>query len=136
MSMKTIEQISNHLEFLGYKVEQRAPNENGRVLCIAKHATRNNVLYVNLSDNLIHFRVTLHSNKKHSVDMDVYVNKVNSALTTSKVYVDEEDDGINVNFETAYMGEYTKDIFAEFFDYLEDAQRQFYALDNFDSIFT
>lgn len=132
--------IANHLEFLGYKVtkEDISENEtNGKYLFLAKHQKLNNVVFFNILDNSIIFKVTLTTVKKMTNEMFKYVNLANEKyLNFCKVFVNEnEDNKTQLVFEVVYSGGYNKEVFSEFFNEFTADQQRFSAGENFDKLF-
>lgn len=133
---KTLEQIANHLEFLGYKIEKIEPKKEGdKELVIATHAKNNNMVIFEMLPSFIMFRVNLTSERKPSTEMDTFLNDANKKFDVAKVFYDNEDDNAVLRFEAIYIGEYSKEIFGQFYDMFEKDQKRIVVLDNFSKIF-
>lgn len=136
-----IDEIANHLEFLGYTVTKENSNEidvNEKYFYFASHQKLNNIVFFNILDNSILFKVTLSSNNKICNEMFKYVNLANEKyLNYCKVYIsNKEEDKTLLVFEVVYIGGYNKTTFSEFFTELTADLQRFSAGDNFDKLFT
>ena len=135
------EEIANHLEFLGYKVSkeevENGSSEDKKYYFIAKHQKLNNLIFHNLLNTSVMFRVNLTTTKKESNEMLRYVNTANEKLLNfCKAFVKVDDDKkAQITFELVYIGDYNKEIFSEFFNEFVEDQKRFSAGDNFDKIF-
>lgn len=135
------EEITNHLEFLGYKVsKEELENENvqdKKYYFIARHQKLNNLLFHNISNSSVMFRVNLTTTKKESSEMLKYVNMANEKLLNCcKAFIKTGDDKkAQITFEIVYIGNYNKETFSDFFNEFVEDQKRFSAGDNFDKIF-
>lgn len=129
--------VSSHLEFLGYKIEIReSDKKEGKIILLALHDQRNNVLLVSSSPNLLFLRIHLNSTKKWSDEISDYVNNANKVLNCARVFYEVEDGSISVVFETVYTGPYSKEAFGQFFDLYNNDVNMFSRVgDNFDKLF-
>jgi len=133
-----IDDVSNHLEFLGYKTEiKRAQKDGEKDLLLATHDQRNNLLIFNLSPKVLLLRINLSTPKKWNDKMADYINKANKVFNCARAFYDIEDDRVTISFETAYTGQYSKDVFGHVFDlFNNDVTSIFSKVDkNFDDLF-
>ncbi len=119
LTSSTLEQIMNHLEFLGYKIERRDyKNPGDKMLFIATHPEHYNFTFIPLisqDSNFILFKLILTTDKSKSIEMDAAINRVNTAMFITRAYFQIEKGVAALRFEAVYMGEYVKDIFGKFF---------------------
>lgn len=119
ISNAELQQMADHLEFLGYSTKKLDVGEE-REWVVAKHPTNNSLVFFELLPNFILFRASFSTGKKHSSEMDVAVNEANKSLNLAKFYYEVEDDGlVSVKFESIYIGDYSKGVFARFHDFFD-----------------
>ena len=137
MDIPILDEMANHLEFLGYKIENiPSKSEGGKPVVLAKHLNKNNMLLFKMSDGFISFCTNLNCDKKLSIEMIEYINTINYSLSISRVHVFISDDQLTtIRFEAVYIGAYSKDLFSKFYDYLMDDQKLLNSLKGFDEIF-
>jgi hypothetical protein len=133
---KVIEQISNHLEFLGYKTEFiKASKKGEKDVIFATHPQHTNKVLFELFPNLIMFRINLTTKAPFKEEMNIFLNRANKVLNCLKVFYDIEENMVVLRFEAVYTGEYNKEVFAQFLDLLENDITLFRRLENFDKLF-
>jgi len=132
----TMEQIANHLEFLGYRIDKKVPGDK-KPYFIAYHSTRNNLVVIQYEPNFIYFRTNLTSVKPPSSNMDAFVNKANHSFSVSRFYYDknEKEKGTILRFSAMYIGEYSKEIFGKFIDMYKRDQDMVRGMENFTKTF-
>lgn len=135
--MKTLDQISNHLGFLGYNIEKSEPKKEGeKIFFYAKHVKRNNLVFWEMAPLFSIFNITLTTDVNYKPEIAEYINKANSLLNLAKVFSFASEDGvITIRFEAIYIGEYIKETFGQFYDFIEGDQQKFNSLENFSKIF-
>lgn len=134
--MSTLEQIVNHLEFLGYKIEKIDPTKEGeKIWGYARQSDRNTLAFLEMSPELILFKVSLVTKKQPSLEMDTFVNRFNMALNLSKFYYYVEDNNVVVRFEAIYTGGYLKEAFGQFYNLFEREQARLLSFENASKIF-
>lgn len=135
--METLKQVLSHLEFLGYELE-KIPSENNDELecCMAIHPTLNNLLIIDSYPHFITFLIKLTCNKPMSIDMLKYINNVTPSLLISNASCMEfENNQTILNFQATYIGEYSKELFGQFCNFLEEDQNRFRSSEGFNEIF-
>lgn len=137
MTSKTLEQVVNHLAFLGYKVNTMQPQKKeDQEFFIATHPNRNHLIFMEPMSNFILFEVNLNSKTSQSPEMNHYINQYNCISNIVRACIPPSHDGQTVvRFVTTYNGEYSKEIFGQFYDLLETDIRHFSSLENFSKIF-
>lgn len=132
-----LEDVKNHLDFLGYKTEIREAKKKGdKNLLLALHDQRNNIIIIDSSPNLLFLRINLSSNKKWNDEIPEYINNANKALNCARVYYEVEDGKVLLIFETVYTGPYSKEAFGQFFDLYDKDITLFSTVGkNFDKLF-
>jgi hypothetical protein len=101
----------NHLEFLGYRVEE------GEDELVGRHTRKPNLMLRPISDRGV-LVSTLYS---FNADLDrlatlEYVNDLNGALMFMKAYVDDDDDLV---METFFEGQYDRATFSILLDNID-----------------
>lgn len=136
---ENLEKISDHLEFLGYKLEKIKAKDNDAKDCIiAIHNQKNNVFIIAISPTMSLFKIQLSTKKKHVPAMDTFVNDANKALVFAKVYteLDSESKDVILMLEAMYTGNYNKESFAEFFECFQgDSNPRMYRIPGFEKLF-
>jgi hypothetical protein len=135
---KKIDNIINHLEFLGYKIEKVTPEkEGGKELIMALHDQKNNLLFWEMLPNFVLFRISLSSTKTHIPEMDDFVNRANKILNISKIYTEigKNEDNVTLVFEMIYIGDYSKEIFSQFLDHFTKDQESLAQIEGFGELF-
>lgn len=132
-----LEQIINHIEFLGYTVEKIKPKEGEySKIATAIHRDRNNMLILELDTGVFYFKVNLITKKTSSnFEMDHFSNKLNSCLDLARFYLKEEDGFICLIFEAVFIGDYNKTSFSKFIDFFDKDQNKLRLVEKFDEIF-
>jgi hypothetical protein len=114
-----LEKISEHLEFLGYKLEKiKAKHKDSKDLIIATHIQKNNLVIISITPTMSLFKIQLTTKKRHVAEMDAFVNDANKALVFAKFYteIDSESKEVLLVLEAMYTGDYDKESFAEFIE--------------------
>ncbi len=117
MQSNKLENIKNHLEFLGYEVEVNT-NDSGNRMLVSKSKNKPNLIsfFGKPEDNFeaIIFRSIWNGLKNiETVDQFRYLNKMNvDGLVKS--YANLNDN--TLTFETLYTGDYAKKSFGDFID--------------------
>jgi hypothetical protein len=132
-----LEDVNNHLEFLGYKTEIKEAKKKGdKRFLLALHDQHNNIIIFDSSPDLLFLRINLTSAKKWSDEIPEYVNNANKALNCARVFYEIEEGKISLVFETVYTGPYSKEVFGQFFDlYNNDIVIFSRVGDNFNKLF-
>ena len=114
-------QIFNHLEFLGYKVEDRS-GENEIDIITGISESKSNLELRILKDNMILISARYNLSDSNSIITQKFLNAINSAnfksLYTKAYYVEEEGKNIALAVETFSTG-YNKQTFVTLIDSLE-----------------
>lgn len=136
MNVSTLDQMANHLEFLGYKIEKR----DAKTCIICKHddAALPNLI-INQSKNRIDFTwisATFTFQKKYCINKFLYANKMNEKLST-QVHIEQEPDSESgkIVFAMLYAGEYSKKLFSSIIDSFQSSVSTFISEDT-DNLFT
>jgi hypothetical protein len=137
MNTETLNQITNHLECLGYTIEKREPQqEEDKLVFFAAHSTHNNFIYFELMPNFIFFQVGLNCEKNQSPEMHSYINQFNTISNLVRSYsIPLQNGRALVRLEANYIGEYSKELFSQFYDLLEADQKRFTSLKDFEKVF-
>ena len=114
--MNIIDNIINHLELLGYKVEKNK-NEKGKIYAYAEQDDDNLIFITETSSNFILFSVSFHTEKQPTLEMNTFSNRINKMLLLSKIYLDKtKDNNVKLVFEAVYTGDYIKENFGKFYN--------------------
>lgn len=136
---ENVEKICNHLEFLGYQLEKtKAKKANEKDFVLARHSQKNSVFILILSPNILLFKISLTTGKKHVPVMDAFINEANKVLIFAKMYyeIDKETQEVVVRLEALYTSDYKKEAFGEFFESFNfDVNPRLYKIPNFDKLF-
>lgn len=133
---QVLDKFGNHLEFLGYKIEKIEPKEEGEVgIVIATHPQNNNIVFFEMMPNFVIFQVSLSTKKSPSSDMDAFLNNANKHFYISKLFYKVDANLAVIKFEAVYTGDYSKELFAQFYDLFEKDQNLLGSLDNFTKVF-
>lgn len=116
--MAILTQISNHLNSLGYSLEDFTIGEKEGV--IASRSTDNNITLFEISPNFVILEITLLSYKPITNEMKDFVNQANRVLSIAKAYWFSSDDGnAALKLNAIYNGKYTKETFTVFYELLK-----------------
>lgn len=137
LSDKNFEEMSKHLEFLGYKVEIiKATKEGEKDRMIAMHSKRSNIIILTLLPGLILYAINLTTKKKFNDEMSAFLNNANKTLISTKVYYEIEEEVVVLRFEAIYTGNYNKEVFSQFIEtFNNDVENLFRQGKDFDKIF-
>lgn len=134
---RTIDQIADHLELLGYKVEKKEPQKvEEKYMLLVDHPTKVKFVVLELSPNIILFQANLNTEKKFAPGMGDFANDVNKNLLISKLFFDAMDGLVVLRVRSIYTGEYAKDTFGQFWDALQNDLQQLFTLDAKAQIFS
>ncbi len=133
---KTIEQIANHLEFLGYKTEKKvSENSKEKDFFIATHPDNNSLLFWEYL-SFVSFRVNLTTPKKSPVEkLNKFIVDANKSINISKLTYDLEESDTCLRFNAVYAGDYSKEKYGQFYNAFENDQRIISKVDNFQELF-
>lgn len=134
--MKYIAKFTDHLEFLGYKIEDPEGKTDSEFdLALALHTQDNNLLLVaDKALEMLHLQVRLNFNKKVSGIMYEYLDEVNGALNISRAYIDEDESSLML--QTHWTGQYEKKLFGEFLQIFKRDQQILVSFPDFEKIWT
>lgn len=133
-----VEQLADHLEFYGYKIEKREPPEKGRPpLYMARAQSRPTLRFYEQAPYFVLFRSGFRSQRQPGEEMRDLFNRVNERMLVSRAYWEplEPGPGIVVTFESTFIGGYKKDLFAMFYDMMLKDGRIIYDLADCDRLF-
>ena len=134
---KTLQDIKNHLEFLGYSVElQEAKKEGEMNMLLARHSKDSNFVAIEIQPNIIIFRANFQTEKAHSPQMDSAINELSSKMDVGNVFYEVEDGKAILRVDATYTGEYTKDVFARFFSLVNKDIGKIFLLESSKKAFT
>lgn len=120
----TLEQMSNHLGFLGFTVESKKEQEGRqRNFLLASHPVSYNISVMELGPDIFLFKANILSENTPGQDMDVAINAANRALAVSRIYYDVEEEKVVYRIEATYLGKYDKETFASFMSHVERDHR-------------
>lgn len=114
-------EITDHLEFLGYEIENLDSSENSQ-RHIAKHSSRPNLVFNAIADIGTSF-VTFYTiddkkvKKKRDAILEV-INKMNNQCLFTSFSI--SPDSMNFVCSALYLGKYNKKLFANFIDLFEN----------------
>lgn len=135
--MDKINNIKNHLEFLGYSVESDTnPNGNRFLNATSEGKPNLSVWFGKSEQNPQHtiFTSTWNGVKKvNTIEQFAYINQLNADLTITKAFIDFDDD--TLMFRAIYTGEYEKKGFGDFVDLFLSGIRQGMHGDVFSKLF-
>lgn len=118
---KDINDIKNHIEFLGYSTEFD-DSEKDKVILIGKHTDKPNLIFSSNKDGIIFLTSPWAGLKEmNSIEQYKLLNKLHTNSTFSQ-FVIKDDGGLNVH--STFIGEYDKKRFGQFLDiFLIDINR-------------
>lgn len=118
---KDINDIKNHIEFLGYSTEFNE-SEKDRVILIGKHADKPNLICTSNKEGVIFLTSSWTGLKEiNSIEQYKLLNKLHTNANFSQFVI--ADNG-NLNIHSAFIGEYDKKRFGQFLDmFLIDINR-------------
>lgn len=122
-----LEQMANHLEFLGYSVERTPAKADGeKSLILAKHSQNPNVVAIEMQPGWTLFRSSFGINKPVSQAMDIAISELSRTTDVANPHYAVEDGKVNLRFDSSYTGNYSKDVFGNFFTtFLNDIQKMY-----------
>ncbi|QMT59190.1 hypothetical protein [Legionella sp. PC997] len=134
--METLKEIFTHLEFLGYEIKDGSNDDGGSKYYLALHPNLNNQLILEVRPNFITFLGRSTSSKPISIEMIKYINTANVSMFISNAYYEKsEEDKTIITFKATYIGNYSKQLFGQFCNFLEEDQHIFKSLEHFDELF-
>jgi hypothetical protein len=132
--MKYISKFTDHLEFLGYKIENMETKRDHQYdMALATHNQENSIFV--MADQQLDFlflHIRLNFQKKITGIMYEYLDEVNGAMNLSRAYIDEDDS--QVILQTHWTGVYEKKLFGEFISLFGRDQHILTSLPDFDKI--
>lgn len=130
MNDRNIIDIRNHLEFLGYKVEDPTTDKDGDISFIAKSTQKPNLwVFFGKKDNFFVAFQSLWSGLKNinTIEQWEVMNKVNKNNFLASAYLDLKEDDASLIFKASYIGAYDKNTFGSFIEaftaYIENVIR-------------
>lgn len=134
--MKTLDQIANHLEFLGYKKEiTDAKDDKDRPFLIAKHSSKYNIVGIQFDPNFIRFQISLTTEKRPTERMDEFIVGANRSANISQIYYDLEEGKVILRIGAVFSGDYSKESFGLFYDWFQGDVARLYSLKDYSKIF-
>lgn len=133
-----LDDISNHLSFLGYKtVIEKAKIGGEKDVLFANHDQRNNMAIFSLIPNVMLLKISLTTNKKWNDKMGDFINNANKSFNCARAFYDITNEGlVTLRFEGIYTGQYSKEVFGQLFDlFNNDIDNIFRAGKNFNQLF-
>lgn len=110
---KDVNNIKNHLEFLGYSTEFDT-GEKDRITLIARHSDKPNIICSSSKDGVIFLTSSWTGLKEiNSIEQYKVLNKLHTDSTLSQ-FVIKDDGGLNIH--STFIGEYDKKRFGLFLD--------------------
>lgn len=104
--------ISEHLEFLGYEIEVA---ERVRIASSKFYKTIIFYNYIPESPNVTNFLFqTGVENKKLTFEMYEFINKINVESFLANTHVEQQGQNIRIFSRAVYLGIYSKNLFTEF----------------------
>lgn len=126
---KTVDQIGNHLEFLGYSVELINPTEGAKPLLVARHGQHPSLLFWEMDTGMMLVRASFTVNNSSSRELkDAAINEMSAVVNIVNPYyeVDTSNGNVSVIFHAFYSGEYSKEVFGKFVNLLNtDIEKTF-----------
>ncbi|MGD1907536.1 MAG: YbjN domain-containing protein [Leptolyngbyaceae cyanobacterium] len=111
----------NHLEFLGYRVEE------GETDLVGRHTRKPNLMVRPISDRgVLVSTIYSFTTGLNRLEILEYVNDLNGSLVFMKAYVDDE---LDLVMETFFEGEYDRNNFSILLDNVEYDMRIFFNID-------
>jgi hypothetical protein len=134
---RTIDQIADHLELLGYSTERKGPQKAGeKYMVLVDHPTKVKFVALEFSPNIIWFQANLNTEKKVVVEMSDFANELNRNFLISKLFYDAVEGLAVIRFRAVYTGAYAKDIFGQFWEAIQNDLQQLFTLDGKARIFS
>lgn len=132
--MQYLDRFTDHLEFLGYKIEKldTSPKDDF-YSALATHTKNNNIaLIAQKNIDLILFQIRLNFDKRVTTIMYEYLDEVNGRVDLARAYIDEESSQLIL--QTHWTSTYDKKLFGEFLAMFENDQKILVSLPHFDKI--
>lgn len=132
----TLEQIKNHLEFLGYIVEIIKPEGENKIWgATAKHSRDNSLIITEVAPSIFFFRAILTTERAPSPEADKYINEINSKSDVCRTYYTIENNLMILNLECIYLGDYNKLLFSKFIELMTGDHKRMALLNGFSEAF-
>lgn len=116
-----LDKIKTHLEFLGYEVtEPKKESEEAQDRLLARHPEKPNYLVLQMLPFALLFTATYSIEKGTAKEWDSVINEANQQAGLSRIYynVDEKKE-ITLVFEGVFIGEYSRELFGQYFERLQ-----------------
>jgi hypothetical protein len=114
----TINKITEHLEFLGYKIEK---DKEDKELLLAYHDTNNNMWFWDEStkhqynvSQICFGSGSRVANTRITLEKLRAINLLNRCSQIAYTYLEEDENDVIINFRAVYLGLYKKDVFSRF----------------------
>ena len=111
---QNLEQIANHLEFLGFAIEKTPGKDDVKPMLVAKSDKEPTLVIIELSPGWTFFRSNFGINKAASTAMDTAINKLSGVSDVVNPHYVVEDGKVTLRFDASYTGNYSKDVFGKF----------------------
>lgn len=122
----TINKITEHLEFLGYKIEK---DKEDKELLLAYHDTNNNMWFWDEStkhqynvSQICFGSGSRVANTRITLEKLRAINLLNRCSQIAYTYLEEDENDAIINFRAVYLGLYKKDVFSRFIEYFRKTQ--------------
>ncbi len=133
------EQIRAHLTYLGYEIERQAPPHDDAPVCYrAKHFAGNKpkISFRELEPGCVLIDALYSTGAVPSREVFEFLNRANHDMFIVKaVCKPGSDDKLDLRFEAAYNGIYSRHLFSNFFDRMEKDIRHFGAIQGYEDLF-
>jgi hypothetical protein len=116
---QTSDQIRNHLEFLGFKIESEPLLANPKeMFYTAVPANGYKVQFWEVGSDFVRFRCLVNAQAKVSDMLNAFVNDANRSLVISSLYYDNQEapSAVTLVITAVYMGTYVRTTFGAFID--------------------
>lgn len=139
-SVSRIDDIRNHLEFLGYQVTRIGEEKVGEAdIFSASHPQRYNLAILEIYPNPVLVKCNLTTSKKgiSKIPDDVleFLNLANKKMVVFKVYTDIDEKNLILRFEANFAGKYDKETFGAFMSQIYDDELIFRSIENHEKLF-
>lgn len=137
-SSSRIDDIRNHIEFLGYQVKRIGEEKAGEAnVFSATHPQRYNLVIVEIYPNPVLIKCNLVTKDAEKISNEVYafLNLANEKMGTFKVYADIDEKKMILRFEAIFAGKYDKETFGAFMSQIYNDDLIFRSMEGHEKLF-
>ncbi len=131
--MNYLDKFTNHLEFLGYEIENKKSEDGTMEYANATHNTLDSLMiFPDEANKIVYLRSLTSFDKKITSAMYEYLDEVNGQYSVLRSYIDEGNS--TLCRETHFTGDYDKKVFNKFFELVRNDWQIFHMQKDFEEI--